>query len=193
MQTLSQAKIIELLLIDCSTSMSPFQGELNQALATHVADLQAAPNAAEIGLAAWTFSGYEPSLLVQPMPVQQVRTPQIQHFDGGTPLYTSVRSVIELMLLMSRDTKLVLNVLTDGDDRGSHPDDLGLLRTYLVPAALQRGHTLSIVGLGIDGSRIARQMGFIADGSLFIPQTNEGFQASFKHMTMMTLGPQANN
>lgn len=91
--------------------------------------------------------------------------------SGNTLLYDTVfNSLGSLMILADQrgghggSTDVVLTVLTDGQDTHSHPKTLKQLEA-LSRDARRRGWTLRVFGFGVDGSEIAKMMGFEDIGS----------------------------
>lgn len=179
------------LLIDRSTSMRRFAPLLKAGFKRHLDDLKASPGSSSIVMEVWTFGGRGPKLEIEPMPAARIHGLADLTFQGGTPLYTSVAHVLERRLGEPHvpHLKVSLNILTDGDDRGSQPQDLGRLRSLLVPQALQRGFGLAVMGFGVDGIRIARTMGFAGESSISVPATEDGLRTSFSQMTSNTIPP----
>jgi Mg-chelatase subunit ChlD len=177
-------------LIDRSGSMQPFAEDLKGSFATYVSDLKSSPEAEQIVLAVGSFSGRQSRPEIKPTSLGLVTGLPPMRFEGETPLYSAVALALDELLAHPTDPRLkvVLNVLTDGDDTSSRPQDLEWLRMGLVPAALRRGFKLSVVGFGIDGEHIAREMGFLPGASISVPRTSQGMKASFTHMTSTTLG-----
>jgi Mg-chelatase subunit ChlD len=179
---------LAVLLIDRSTSMRQFAAELKTGFASHLDALKASPEAERLAIAVWSFAGRGPRQEIRPIPVASVQGMGELTFQGGTPLYTSVVHVLEVLLRLppNEQLKVVLNVLTDGDDRGSHPIDLPQIRHCLAPMALHRGFSLSVIGFGVDGVAIARGLGFTGNTSVAHPATKDGLKDSFERMTMNT-------
>lgn len=193
MQLPTNTGVLSISLIDRSTSMRQFGPDLQKAFGQHLADLKASPEADRIALGAWTFAGRGPSLAIPVGKLAGITGLPSLAFDGGTPLYTSVAEVLGklLDLPVRGQPRVVLNVLTDGDDRGSHFHDLGNVRRILAPQALARGFSLSVIGFGpkVDGIQIARTMGFCADISINVAGTQDGLHKAFAQMTLTTLPP----
>lgn len=189
MKVSSQTKTLAVLLIDRSTSMRKFAAGLREGFAGHVETLKASPEARGMELAVWSFAGRMATKALPPTQIALVgQMPELK-FEAGTPLYTAVAQLLELLLRLpqDRELKVVLNVLTDGEDRDSHPLDLESLRSLLVPDALDRGFRLSVIGFGVDGVGIARSMGFAGETSAALPATVDGLHDSFRQITRNTI------
>lgn len=180
---------LAVLLIDRSTSMRKFSEELQTGFASHLDALKASPEAERMAISVWSFAGRVPKQEIRPVPVSYLHRMGNLTFQGGTPLYASVVRVLEVLLRLppNERLKVVLNVLTDGDDRGSHPIDLPQVRNCLAPMALHRRFSLSVIGFGVDGVAIARNMGFNGETSHSEPATTDGLLASFSRMTINSL------
>ena len=186
--TTPPAAVLAVLLIDRSTSMRPFSDDVRAAFNAHIADLQASPQARSIMIAVVSFCGAGLKLEIPPTMAMDVLPMRPLAFAGGTPLYASTRTVLsELLGIGDPAVKVVLNVLTDGDDRGSRYDDLMDLQDSVVPAALARGFKLSVIGFGVDGVDIARRMGFIPGLSVNVAGTREGMTSTFQTITKSIL------
>ena len=188
MQLMTTAPVLAVLLIDRSTSMRPFSEDIQEAFDAHIAELQASPQAHGIMIVVISFCGAGLNLEVPPTMLMDVPPMRPLAFAGGTPLYTSTyETLADLLKIGDPAIKVVLNVLTDGDDRGSRYNDLWMLKDRIVPAALARGFKLSVIGFGIDGIHIARTMGFEPGLSVNVAGTREGMTASFQTMSKSIL------
>ena len=188
MQLVANTATLAVLLIDRSTSMWPFSMDIQTAFDAHIAELQASPQAHGIMIAVVSFCGAGLNLELPPTRLMNVPPMRPLAFDGGTPLFSSTEEVLsELLKIGDPSVKVVLNVLTDGDDRGSRYRSLGALRYDIVPKALARGFKLSVIGFGVDGIHIARMMGFEPDLSVNVAGTREGMTSTFQTITKSIL------
>lgn len=187
---------ISVMAIDRSGSMAQFGRKPLEQANRFLDELAKDPNADVTAVGIVTFAN-DYSL---DLPFTMVKAaPRLQAYraEGNTLLYQTIYDCLGSLVLladqrsrMGLKTDVIFTVLTDGEDTHS-PPMLDNLRA-LSAEGLRRGWQLRIFGFGVDGSEIARKVGFVdarqaasatpdvktSGGYTVDPDDEEGFERS---------------
>lgn len=180
--------VFSVILIDASTSMERnFQNAPQQALEAFVRSQANSPDADDTFVGIFSFASDLKMLTAKPLvPVKEITDiPYIS--DGVTRLYGSVLEVLNLLENLTRhetEARVLLHVFTDGADNMSH-EKLPALR-QAADAARAKGWTLKIVGFGIQGDALAREMNFSATEAITVPADAQSIIRTARHASYVT-------
>jgi hypothetical protein len=172
--------VLSLLVLDCSTSMSRFGHAPEQAVNRYL-DTVRADTAHHHVTGLVTFSEHFRTE-IQPAPVHSIPRYKGYRTDAGTLLWRTVKRVLR-GLSDSWDTlspaeranlSIVVSVLSDGDDNLSDRRDYPSALQDYARRGRKHGWQLASFGIGIDGKRLAREMGFDEELSQTVEPTEAG-------------------
>ena len=185
---------LSVIVLDCSTSMRRFGDAPRSALQEHVDELRADGDAKRLATAIVGFHRHT-HVILAPTPVEAIARLPTWELAGGTRLYASVDdalrvtdATVEALAESGRGCRVVLAVLTDGEDNASPSPALASVRQRAA-LARRKGWTLLTFGYGVMADRIAQTMGFPTHGGA--ATTAEPAAASIRksltHVTHVTL------
>ncbi len=162
--------VVSVIALDCSGSMNGLEQAAEKATNDHRDGLRAAKDGRHYYLCLTTFSN-QPRMVCQLAPVSTFGQYSGYRASGGTYLYGTVFWLLHHLVAaiesvgneIAADFRLVVTVISDGDDTAS-PEYQD--RAKGVAAAIQAlvgDCQLVSIGLGIDGVELARRIGFPDD------------------------------
>lgn len=181
---------LTILLLDRSGSMHEFGQVPRKAANECIQTVQKAPGAENTAFALFTF-GNEVSLDIQPQPIKSVGQLTGYTADGGTKLYEAVYVALYAALefhgvadSQGKRVEVAISVISDGQDTASDPKYLEQMRE-LSHQARQRGFKLQVIGIGVDSTRLAQDLGFEEGLAHTLDPTDEGVRQAAEESSVL--------
>ena len=162
--------VVSVIALDCSGSMTGLERAAEKATNDHRDGLRAAKDGRHYHLCLTTFAN-RPRMVCQLAPVSTFRQYSGYQASGGTYLYGTVFWLLHHLVAtiesvgneIAADVRLVVTVISDGNDTASRKYQDRAKRAAAALQGLVGDCQLVSIGLGINGVELARRIGFPDD------------------------------
>jgi len=181
-----------ILLLDRSGSMQEHGQTPRISANENLQQLKSMPGAERTQMSIWTFA-HDATVDIPPQPLLSIE--ELKHYEasGGTALYHVVGEALrtglefEQFALEAYGSRIsvAISVITDGHDTDPkrhqyHPRCLAFAKH-----AREHGFNLGVIGIGVDGPHIARQIGFEPGYSHSVENSQQGVRSATEHSSVL--------
>jgi len=160
-------KTLSVMIIDRSGSMQKYGGTPQKCVNDHLAAIKNPPDGREQFVTVITFAD-DAKIEIPVSPAATAQPLETYVADGWTLLWQTVHETLKLFCTLHRmnnptNLKVFVGVISDGDDNRSDNTIYPKKTRKWAQIALDLGFELFAYGIGVDGKKLAEDMGFPSD------------------------------